>query len=97
MPAWSSGKEQKADRSGEKRDATREQDAGDDNHQQVKGDEVAFLQAGGVDQERNHRYIARDLQTAMPPSLGKPPQENEMEDSESDPEDDQRQKKRFVL
>src|SRR6266566_5876389 len=29
----------------------------------------------------------------MPASLGKPPQEYEVEDSESDPEDDQRQKK----
>src|SRR5260370_38603249 len=29
----------------------------------------------------------------MPPSLRQPSQENEVEDSESDPEDDQRQKK----
>src|SRR5229473_1375055 len=32
-------------------------------------------------------------QTAMPPSLWEPSQENQMEDSESDPEDDQRQEK----
>jgi hypothetical protein len=70
----------------------REQNARDDNHQEVEGDKIAFLQAGGINQERNHQHIAGDLKTTMPTRVREPSQEDEVQDSEGDPEDNQGQK-----
>src|SRR5258708_31087802 len=85
------GKEDKTDRRDQKSDSAGKQDAGDDNHQQIEQDEITLLETGRIHQQGNHHHIARDLQAGMPPRLREPAQKDEVQDSESDPEDDKQQ------
>ena len=84
--------EDKAGRGDEEGYPAGKQNARDDNHQQVERDEITLLQAGGIDQQRNHSYIAGNLQSAMPAGLRNPAQENEVKNSNGDPEDKKRKK-----
>src|SRR6266404_1932600 len=80
-----------ANSGGGKGGIAREQDSGDDNHQQVEGDEIAFLQAGGVHQGRNHQDITGNLRGAVPARFGQPANQYNVESRQSDPENDQGQ------
>jgi hypothetical protein len=76
---------------GDKRALPREQYARDNNHQQVKHREVSVLQHGRVHDARDHHNVAGDLQGPKPGNRRQLAHQNQLKDSDGDPENDDRQ------
>jgi hypothetical protein len=85
------GKDQETNGGNEESYPARKKDAPDKDHQKVEQDEIALLQAGGIDQQRHHDYVAGNLQTAVPARFREPAQKDEMKNSYGDPENNKRE------
>src|SRR5713101_6542923 len=83
--------QKKTNRGGEESNSAGEENTGDDNDQQVEGDEIALLETCRIDQQGNHQHIAGHLEAAMPARLRNPSQEDEMKESYSEDERDRQQ------
>ena len=83
------GKQGEANGGVEKRDEAGKDDAAHDDDQQIERNEVAFLRAGQVNQERHHHYVAGNLHASMPGCLRQPAKENQVKNSKGDPANDQ--------
>src|SRR5262249_41547712 len=61
---------------------------GHNNDQEIERDEIAFVEAGGIDEQRNDGYIGGHLEGAMPGGRRNPFQKDQSKDREGDPRDD---------
>ena len=85
--------EQQAQRSDAERRAPRKQNTVHDDHQQIQGNEIAVLQAGGVHQRGHHQHIADDLQSSVPGRIRNPAQQDDVDGAKGNPENDERKKR----
>src|ERR1700722_10384668 len=88
-----SAKNQKAYRGSDKGHLAREEDAGHDDDQQVEGDERAFLETGGVNERRNDKDVAGDLQNALPASSRHPADQRDVNNPKENPGKQKRQER----
>jgi hypothetical protein len=67
------------------------EDAGHDDDQQIERDEIAFLEARGVNEGRNDDDVASNLQSTLPSGPRQPTDEPDVNDAHGDPDKEERQ------